>query len=127
MIRPPWLCQNARSFGRLPDGVARLGFLILIFCLVAVSKSAAQVNTNNSDGRRTTIARAKLNITVDGFLNEDDWSRTDPIGEILQREPHPGEKATERSEVKILYDSANFYIGVMCYDSEPRRIVGTAL
>jgi hypothetical protein len=34
---------------------------------------------------------------------------------------------TERTEVRILYDDDNLYIGVFCYDSEPDRIIVNSL
>ncbi|RMG52277.1 MAG: hypothetical protein D6723_09070 [Acidobacteria bacterium] len=49
------------------------------------------------------------------------------IGALIQREPRPGESATEPTEVKLLYDRQNLYIGVMCYDSEPERIIATQM
>jgi len=77
--------------------------------------------------RRAVVARASSHITIDGVLDEPDWAAATPIGEILQREPRPGEKASERTEVKLLYDRENLYLGVMCYDSEPQRIIGTQM
>ncbi len=73
------------------------------------------------------MAQLSSHITIDGLLNEQDWSQAAAIGEILQREPRQGEKASERTEVKLLYDSQNLYIGVTCYDSEPQRIIGTQM
>jgi hypothetical protein len=32
------------------------------------------------------------------FLNEPDWLEAIPIGDILQRDPHPGAKASEQTE-----------------------------
>ena len=77
--------------------------------------------------RRAEIKRISSHISVDGILDEPEWADALPIGEIIQREPKPGEKPTERTEVKILYDSANLYIGAMCFDSEPARIIGTQM
>lgn len=50
-----------------------------------------------------------------------------PIGETRQREPHQGDKASEHTEVKLLYDSQNLYIGVMCFDSDTKHIIGTQM
>lgn len=99
-----------------------------------------QLNVSSSPGRsspgrssppqetkRADVKRISSHISVDGILDEPEWAQASPIGEIVQRDPRPGEKATEQSEVKILFDSANLYIGVMCFDSEPARIVGTQM
>ena len=66
-------------------------------------------------------------IAVDGELDEPAWSAAAPIGEIRQRDPHEGERATEATEVKLLYDGQNLYIGVTCFDSEPDHVIGTQM
>ena len=43
------------------------------------------------------------------------------------REPLPGEQASERTEVKLLRDTQNLYIGVVCHDSAPDRVIGTQM
>ena len=61
-------------------------------------------------------------ITVDGILDEEAWRSAPTIGTLTQRDPRPGEEPTERTEVTLLHDADNLYIGVMCYDSNPDRI-----
>jgi len=73
------------------------------------------------------VTRAAGRITVDGVLDEPDWEAAAPIGEMRQREPHQGEKASELTEVRLLYDSQNLYIGIMCYDSAADEIIGTQM
>jgi len=66
-------------------------------------------------------------ITLDGSLNEAAWAAARPIGELVQREPKEGEMPTERTDVEILYDNDNLYVGIVCYDSQPDRIIGTQM
>ena len=66
-------------------------------------------------------------ITVDGALNEEAWRTAPTIGDLAQREPRTGEKPTEHTEVTLLHDADYLYIGVMAYDSEPQRIIGTQM
>ncbi len=62
-------------------------------------------------------------IIMDGFLNEEGWKNAVPVTTFTQRELIEGEPATERTEVRILYDNDNIYIGVICYDSNPGAIL----
>jgi len=64
---------------------------------------------------------------IDGLLSEDVWQLAPAITHFTQREPQEGQPATERTEVRILYDRNNLYLGIMCYDSEPRRIIATEM
>src|SRR6185503_6129877 len=100
---------------------------LLIVCVFAGDGQGLGVTVVASGDTRATVARAKARIIIDGILNEPDWLDTPPVGEILQRDPHPGEKASEKTELKLLYDDENLYIGVTCYDSEPKRIIGTQM
>ena len=60
---------------------------------------------------------------LDGNLDEAIWQRVPAISEFLQRDPQEGEPATETTEVKIIYTNTAIYFGVICYDSEPERII----
>jgi Domain of unknown function (DUF5916) len=66
-------------------------------------------------------------IIVDGLLDEPAWKNALPIGELIQREPRPGETPTERTEIRILYGDGHMYIGALCFDSEPSRVIGTRM
>jgi hypothetical protein len=52
-------------------------------------------------------------LQIDGFLNDPDWKNAEVISEFTQRELSEGEPATEKTEVRILYDTQNIYIGVI--------------
>jgi hypothetical protein len=59
----------------------------------------------------------------DGLLDEEQWRRVDPTNGFTATEPVEGEPLTETTDVRILFDRANLYIGVYCYDSEPGRLI----
>ncbi|MCZ6769625.1 MAG: DUF5916 domain-containing protein [Acidobacteria bacterium] len=56
-------------------------------------------------------------IVIDGNLDEAEWRLAQPATDFTQNEPREGEPATERTEVRLLYDEENLYIGVYCFDS----------
>lgn len=66
-------------------------------------------------------------IEVDGRLEEAGWSRAVPITNFRQSEPHNGEPATERTEIRILFDRDNLYIGAEFYDSDPKGVLGNQM
>ena len=105
--------------------------LPIFITIILMGNTALAVQTSRGTeariSARTTVTRAKARINIDGLLNEPDWLEAQPVGEILQRDPHPGEKATEKTELKLLYDDENLYIGVSCYDSEPHKVIGTQM
>lgn len=57
-------------------------------------------------------------ITVDGRLDEPDWAAAGGVQGFRQIEPHQGASATFDTEVSILYDADNLYVGARCRDTE---------
>ncbi len=109
-------------FLRFRERCAPFGLLLV----AAVSAASAQTSTGSS-APRAAIIRAQGKISVDGKFDEPDWATASAIGDLIQREPKEGEAATERTEVKLLYDADNLYIGVTCFDSEPKKVIGTQM
>lgn len=65
---------------------------------------------------------ARGSIHVDGMLDEPAWVEADVITDLTQQEPHPGEPTAFRTEVRVLVDSDNIYLGFHCFDPEPDQI-----
>ena len=64
---------------------------------------------------------------LDGVLDDAVWQQASVIDEFVQQEPEEGAPATERTEVRILYDAENLYVGVRAYDSDPNGIISTEM
>ncbi|MEX2284072.1 MAG: DUF5916 domain-containing protein [Gemmatimonadota bacterium] len=60
---------------------------------------------------------------IDGKLDEEAWQRAPLLNGFVQREPMEGEPASERTELRILYDRHALYIGAWLFDREPDGIV----
>lgn len=73
-------------------------------------------------GSEVRAARAPQEILLDGVLAESGWATAAPVSEFTQREPDEGAPATERTEVRVLYDDNALYIGVRLYDTSPDSI-----
>lgn len=67
--------------------------------------------------------RAAVAPVIDGRLEEEVWVTAPVIAGFVQFEPREGEPATERTEVRIVFDSEALYLGAWLYDSEPAGIV----
>ena len=71
--------------------------------------------------------RAGQKPIIDGQLTEPIWETATPITGFRQREPVEGDPSTETTEVRIVYDAAELYIGVRVSDSEPAQIRASEL
>jgi hypothetical protein len=74
-----------------------------------------------------TAVRVKQGPRIDGSLSDPVWREAVPFTSFRMAEPQPNGQPTERTEVRILYDEANLYIGVFCLDGEPSRIAANSL
>jgi hypothetical protein len=60
---------------------------------------------------------------IDGRLDDAAWQAATPDDRFVQAEPQNGRPASERTEVRIVYDDRAIYVGVRCFDREPDKIV----
>jgi hypothetical protein len=88
---------------------------------------AAQQNAVTGAARSAVVTAITAEIRIDGVLDEPVWQTAPKIGDLVQREPNEGESPSERTDVTLLHDADNLYIGVMCYDSEAKRVIGTQM
>lgn len=97
--------------------------------LLSALPEAAEQLPDTSTRRTVTAVRLQPgeSISLDGDTDEDVWQRAAPATDFLQQDPATGAPATERTEVRVLFDRRNLYIGVTCYDSEPDRVLGNQL
>ena len=130
-------------FYKLSSRVGVLGACCAIFLALGVSPATAQPHVHTPDQPETgdkpkpaTINRDQYQIAplrtgrpieIDGILSDEAWRTAPVVDTFTQQEPVNGQPATERTEVKMLYDSGNLYIGVHAYDSEPDHLVATEM
>jgi hypothetical protein len=108
-------------------GVHLAALFATVGWLSASPSAAQQPDRVRADTPVATALRTTGTIHIDGRLDESDWQRTSPIGPLTQREPLEGRPATERTDVRILFDEQALYIGIECRESHPGGVVSTQL
>lgn len=98
----------------------KLAAVVVAIIVVHCHQAGAQAPTAQA-------ARTDERIRLDGRLDEPAWQRATPIGELIQVNPKEGEAPTEKTEVRVLYDSEAIYFGIVCFDRTPSGIVSTQL
>ena len=96
--------------------MSRLATALVAALLTAVlpPTAAAQPSKERPFIQATRIDAAPR---IDGVLDEAVWQSATPVEGFTQQEPNLGQPATERTEVRILYDSRNLYIGVHAFQA----------
>ena len=63
---------------------------------------------------------------IDGNLGDPVWAQAVSFTDFTQQDPDEGEKPSQKTEVRILYDDHAIYFGIRCFDTDPETIVATS-
>lgn len=101
----------------------------LTFALVLLGTLpvAAQDIAPEFQDREVRAYHTDLPIKLDGVLDEPIWAEVEPATDFIQREPFEGEPATEKTEVRVVFDNDALYFGVSAYDSQMDQIIINSL
>lgn len=73
---------------------------------------------------QTRAMQTETAPVLDGNVVDDPaYSSSQPIIDFWQTTPNHGDAASERTEVRVVYTDRALYVGVVCYDREPERII----
>lgn len=96
------------------------------FRIVLVTSILLTISFGQEDESKPVIITKQIEtgkIKLDGLLEESEWKMVQPATNFIQRDPHEGEPSTEKSEVYVIFDENNLYIGAMLYDRDPSGIL----
>src|SRR5438046_6452997 len=82
----------------------------------------AQTPSPNNGRRRIQVVRITDALRIDGLLDEAAWSLAEAASEFLEQQPTEGAPASERTEVRVLFDDKNIYFGIRAFDSDAKHI-----
>ncbi len=78
-------------------------------------------------GKRMSATPTDAPPILDGLVDDDVWEFAEVVSDFLQREPIEAGQPSQRTEVRILYDDKNLYLGFIMFDDEPDRIMASDL
>ncbi len=84
------------------------------------------ISAQNPKSQRPTFEATLLekNPLVDGNILDDAiWQSITPIKELIQIKPQFGAPVSEKTEIRFAYTNTTLYVGVICYDDDPGKIV----
>ena len=96
---------------------------------MSASGQAAPRSDRNAGRAGTTVVIASPvtsanALKLDGELNDEVWSRAEPVTDFRQRDPREDGLPTVKTEVRVAYDGEALYVAVQAEDPEPNKIVG---
>ncbi len=108
------------------------GRAVLFLGLLACFTAPAELSGQEQSGPGGVAARPRPAAlaarvdgapSIDGRLTDAAWSGAQVLSGLVQREPYEGTPVSQRTEVRILYDSEAIYIGAWLFDSQTAGLV----
>jgi len=110
-----------------------LGLSVVVGLCLPVAVADAQMQGADSLAQRSTAhaipvpsataARKDGVIRIDGHIDEAAWAKATPLSKMTQIDPEEGKPATQRSDIRFLYDDEALYVSARLYDTAgPARI-----
>ncbi|MFT7618449.1 MAG: hypothetical protein ACI97A_002092, partial [Planctomycetota bacterium] len=78
-------------------------------------------------GWQVSLTRTDTPPIIDGILDDEAWKNAAVITNFTQVEPIELTTPSEKTEVRIIYNSKFIYFAVRCFDQEPDKIRTTQL
>jgi len=89
---------------------------------LGIATTASGQTPDRPAPRVIRAVRATAPPVIDGRLTEEAWAQAPPADGFTQRDPDEGRPATERTEVRVLFDDTAVYIGARMFDGDPTQI-----
>ncbi|MEX1054731.1 MAG: hypothetical protein WED81_01795, partial [Rhodothermales bacterium] len=94
---------------------------------ILVPASRAQMDSGQSSRSNPPVANAvpaTVPPVLDGeVLLDEAWKEAQAVTGFWQITPNEGEPASEQTEVRLIYTPTTLYVGIVCHDREPSRII----
>jgi hypothetical protein len=103
-----------------------LPVISLFLLCAAISSPSAAIHADRTPYNLPAVFTDRA-PKIDGYIEEDIWSKGALVKNFIQLEPWPGEPGAELTGVRVLYDRENLYVLFICADSKPDQIVATTM
>jgi len=108
-------CTAARPTATVRTAMLRVASALLLLASLATAQQPPELRVGKA-----------ADLTVDGRLDEAAWQSAASIDGLTAIEPVQGARPAVGTEVRVLADSKNLYIGVRCYD-DPEQLTAFAV
>ncbi len=100
--------------------------LIIISAQSLFSFSFQESDKNNPTPPSVLISKEILTPKLDGLVFDDPaYFNSKVLNQFWQTTPNEGTSSSENTEVRLLYTEDTLYVGVICFDREPEKIIAS--
>ena len=116
--------KRQRRHGRIIEGLTTFAKGLLVSICLCAAGASAQTARPEVHAHRLTDTDA---VVLDGTPDEPFWQKAVPATNFQQRDPDNGAPASEKTDVRVVFDKDRIVLGVTCFDSEPNRLLGNQM
>ncbi|MEZ4810884.1 MAG: DUF5916 domain-containing protein [Allomuricauda sp.] len=106
----------------IPLGKHFLFFVILGTHTLFAQQEQPPISKGNTPDYYATALEQDPDVDGD-VINDPVWQMIPAITDLVQLRPNYGQAVSEKTEVRIAYTNTTFYVSVVCYDNDPKKIV----
>ena len=118
---PPTRCAPQKGLALV------LGLPLVVTVVSALVAAHPAVAQESWEEYRVDAVKVEQRPRIDGVLDEALWQGAAVIDQFVQQEPDEGAPATERTEVRVLYDGSSLFLGVRAFHSNAEGVVATEM
>ncbi|NOT37255.1 MAG: carbohydrate binding family 9 domain-containing protein [Saprospiraceae bacterium] len=89
---------------------------VFLLTIIRFSHLSAQSNDSIAEQRTFVVQQCEIPPIIDGNLNDKCWKSGSLTSDFVQLEPKPFAPCRKKTNVQLIYDEENLYIGVMLFD-----------
>ncbi|MEQ9592433.1 MAG: DUF5916 domain-containing protein [Cyclobacteriaceae bacterium] len=98
--------------------------LLALLVLTGISAGFSQSMPDVRDRPKTSAHKLEGDPEIDGeVINDEFWQKYEPFDDLKQIRPYSGQPASERTDIRVGYTETMLYVSVVCYDSQPDKLV----
>ena len=99
----------------------------IVFAQNREVEQSDRIDVETAPRPSATALRTNATFVIDGQLDEPVWSDVTPLTGFVQSRPDTGAPASQETVVRFAYTEDALFIGILCHNSEPHRLVVPSL
>lgn len=102
---------------------------VALAAIGAVTSVHAQPQDQPAEARTKTVEMVRTDTppTIDGDLGDAVWADAAVVDDLHQVNPVEYAEPFQRTEIRLLYDDENLYVGARLYDTDPEEITANIM
>ena len=105
----------------MPGRQHTLPYVALVLTGTSLLCVEVAAQSGDASNKSIQVPRSAVPPVIDGFLDEEVWTRATVVADLHQMDPIEYSQASEKTEFYVFYDKDALYVAARMWDSRPNR------